>query len=140
MLKTCTKCLQEKDVEEFHRNRSKPDGRKPWCKLCTKLHHDSYYISNKDKWTERRKQYIQRNKDYVLSYLREHPCVDCPESDILFLDFDHLTDKEFTISRMISAGYSLARLKREIGKCEVVCIRCHRIRTAQRGNWLRLIG
>jgi hypothetical protein len=48
------------------------------------------------------------------------------------LDFDHLKDKKYNISRMIHDGFSWAAIKKEIAKCEVVCANCHRVRTHNR--------
>lgn len=33
-VKRCSKCKTEKDVSEFYRSRSRPDGRSPVCKAC----------------------------------------------------------------------------------------------------------
>lgn len=62
-------------------------------------------------------------------------CADCgynihPEA----LEFDHLGDKEFSISS--GRRYGLDRLMAEIDKCDVVCANCHRVRTADRRNSL----
>lgn len=60
---------------------------------------------------------------------------------MLVLEFDHhLANKEADISRLISEGAGLNRLRREIERCEVVCTNCHRRRTAERGRWFRLTG
>jgi hypothetical protein len=40
---------------------------------------------------------------------------------------------------MIQSGYSIAKIKEEIEKCEVRCANCHRKVTAQRGNWYRTL-
>ena len=62
-------------------------------------------------------------------------CVDCGyNTNPIPLEFDHLPErgkKRFTITHQI-ANYSLAILKAEIAKCEVVCANCHKIRTAKR--------
>lgn len=47
------------------------------------------------------------------------------------MEFDHLRDKEFTISRH-GLTVSIDRLKPEIAKCDVVCSNCHRSRTYAR--------
>ena len=65
-----------------------------------------------------------------------HPCVDCGESDIVVLEFDHLRDKTANVSYLISTG-EIPRIKEEIAKCEVVCANCHRRRTSERGGWYR---
>ena len=59
-------------------------------------------------------------------------CVDCGINNHILLDFDHLKDKKYNISRMIHDGFSWAAIKKEISKCEVVCANCHRIRTHNR--------
>jgi hypothetical protein len=33
-MKRCTKCGQGKPVEQFNRDRTRPDGRFPWCRAC----------------------------------------------------------------------------------------------------------
>ncbi len=33
-MKTCTKCNEQKSIEEFHRDRRKPDGHLAQCKPC----------------------------------------------------------------------------------------------------------
>ena len=57
-------------------------------------------------------------------------CLDCNVSYPPYvLDFDHVRDKEFGISRAIQNGTSLDKIVKEIEKCEIVCANCHRIRT-----------
>lgn len=58
-------------------------------------------------------------------------CLDCGyNARAEALDFDHLGDKQFTISN--DMGLSKAMLEAEIAKCDVVCANCHRVRTADR--------
>lgn len=48
------------------------------------------------------------------------------------MDFDHVNGKEFNLSVAAKTGISMARVMREIGKCDVVCSNCHRMRTHNR--------
>lgn len=49
------------------------------------------------------------------------------------LDWDHVDgDKISRISNMIANGRPWAEISREIGKCDLVCANCHRIRTIER--------
>lgn len=73
----------------------------------------------------------------LLDYLREHPCVDCGESDPVVLEFDHLFEKSFTIADGLKSR-SWEAVMAEIQKCEVVCVNCHRRRTAARGGFKRM--
>jgi hypothetical protein len=59
-------------------------------------------------------------------------CFDCGMSNHIVLDFDHLRDKKYNVSRMVHDGFSWKAIKREIEKCQVVCANCHRIRTHNR--------
>ena len=57
------------------------------------------------------------------------PCADCGvEYPACVMDFDHKgSEKKFQISNRYVG--SLSKLLAEIGKCDVVCANCHRIRT-----------
>lgn len=69
-----------------------------------------------------------RHIRYVTEYLLLHPCIDCGESDVRFLDFDHVRGiKTLSVAAMLSR-FKLPTLIAEIAKCEVRCIKCHRIR------------
>lgn len=73
----------------------------------------------------------QRNRKYVFDYLSTHPCIDCGESDIRCLDFDHVRGKKFKeVGRMLAGHYSLNKIQTEIDKCEVRCSNCHRKKTS----------
>jgi hypothetical protein len=49
------------------------------------------------------------------------------------MHFDHVRgEKLFNISRCAWHGITLAKLKVEIAKCDVVCANCHAIRTHER--------
>ncbi len=89
----------------------------------------------RDARSEARKRAVAGAKEAVCAYLREHPCVDCGETDIVVLDFDHRNDKEFEISKMVCNGAPWTRILTEIQKCEVVCANDHRRRTARTFGW-----
>jgi hypothetical protein len=74
----------------------------------------------------------QQLKQKLAQIKESSGCVDCGINNHIILDFDHLHDKKYNISRMIHDGFSWAAIKKEIAKCEVVCANCHRIRTHDR--------
>lgn len=78
-------------------------------------------------------------REIVWDYLKNHSCVDCGESDILVLQFDHRDPrtKRFNLSNA-SSRYSLEEVMEEIAKCDVVCANCHCRRTARMFNWKKL--
>ena len=85
-------------------------------------------MTNKELVNHNKQQFKKR-----LSEIKEASgCMDCGVTNPIVLDFDHLKDKKYNISRMIHDGFSWAAIKKEIEKCEVVCANCHRIRTYTR--------
>lgn len=80
----------------------------------------------------------QRQVCYAIlaNYLAAHSCVDCGESDIVVLEFDHRGGKVKAVSRF--KGYKIETLMAEIAKCDVVCCNCHRRRTARQFGSYRL--
>ena len=73
----------------------------------------------------------------MFAYLHEHPCVDCGETDIAVLEFDHRSQatKELRVSALVCQGYKWETIKTEIDKCDVRCANCHRRRTAIQLGW-----
>jgi len=74
----------------------------------------------------------QQYKKRLADIKQASGCVDCGENNHIVLDFDHLKDKKYNISRMIHDGFSWKAILKEIQKCEVVCANCHRVRTYTR--------
>ena len=141
-MKKCYTCKADKDVVEFNKNKSKADGLNSICKECSRNRSKRYYIENKTKHVGvieyRKKRIIAENKDFIAKYLQNNPCVDCGESDIVVLDFDHLDNKRNDISKMLAAGWSQKSIVDEIAKCVVRCSNCHRRKTAKDQGWYRL--
>jgi hypothetical protein len=99
------------------------------CRQCQQELRRDGYTDDRDRvlaqnkaWTEKAKETAQ---EYVYQYLLEHPCVDCGETNVLTLTFDHQRDKKSDLSIMIARGRSLETIKAEISRCEVVCFNCH---------------
>lgn len=115
--------------------------RKSECKDCYNAKKRKRFAENekvRQSYAIRQIKRRDRSREIVISYLREHPCVDCGESDGIVLEFDHVRGKkEYNISYMISHKTSDKTLVDEIAKCDVVCANCHRRRTASRAGWDR---
>jgi len=47
-MKRCTKCLVEKPMSEFYRDKHKKDGLKPFCKGCAKVGDAAYYDAKRE--------------------------------------------------------------------------------------------
>lgn len=61
--KLCNCCKIIKDVNEFHKNKSKKDGLQEYCKICRNLKSQK----NKEKRKEYRKEWYQKNSGEIKS-------------------------------------------------------------------------
>ena len=138
-VKKCYKCKETKDVSLFHKNKNRADGLQNYCAACAKIRNREYYLLTPHRNPQRRLSTDRARataREFVWDYLLEHPCVDCGYLNPVALEFDHITgDKVDSISQMVQKGLSIKTISLEIAKCEVRCANCHRIVTAQRGNW-----
>ena len=82
-MKKCNKCLIEKELIEFYKDKSKKDGLKTICKECQKNYINlnkeyilergkKYYQNNKEKILEDKKVYQEKNKEHIKEYRKNH--------------------------------------------------------------------
>jgi len=74
---------------------------------------------------------------YCHDYLRCHPCIDCGETDIIVLQFDHVRGRKRGNVTSLARSHSLVIVKAEIAKCEVRCANCHVRKTAREQGWYK---
>lgn len=63
--KLCNKCNIEKPLDNYHKDKSKKDGYKNYCKLCQKSYSDMFYEKNRDKIIEYSLNYEKNNLDKI---------------------------------------------------------------------------
>lgn len=141
MQKNCPHCMRLLDENEFNW-KFKYTKRASYCKDCSRVYIREHYEKNRKYYIEKA---MARNKatrtkefEYLLAFLTEHPCIDCGQSDIRVLEFDHRDrkDKDDAVSQLMSRGIPFARIVKEIAKCDVRCANCHRIKTInETGTW-----
>lgn len=141
MEKKCNKCKDTKSESEFSWQNKTKGTLNSWCKSCIIAARMVIYYNNWEKERAYRDNYKnarrESNRKWILEYLSCHPCVDCGDTRISVLEFDHVRgEKKFSISEKISHS-SLSRIQEEVQKCDVRCANCHRIRTSQTNNWWR---
>lgn len=134
--KHCFQCDTMKPVSEYNRRGERWQSR---CRACQKIWYEEHKEQHLRNSTRNRKRQTEAARQYIVMYLRQHPCVDCGESDAVVLEFDHVRGKKLcSVTAMYRRGFSLSKIKEEIAKCEVRCANCHRRVTAKRaGNWRR---
>jgi len=145
-VKTCSTCKIEKSLSEFNKNAGRKDGLQSNCRDCNKVAAAAYYERNKIKAhtvsAGARQKYMDRNRRYLFDYLLSHPCIDCGNSDIRVLEFDHVRgEKRFGVGKLARHASSLTNLQSEIDKCDIRCRNCHQIATYDRlgGSWHQLL-
>jgi hypothetical protein len=143
MKKICPGCGIERDIETDFRWKYKDRGiRQRWCKFCQAEANRTHYQNNKQVYIDRaitRNTHVKtENKRRLHAYLSSHPCVDCSETDIRVLEFDHVRgNKTLDVAKLLDQTIPWHLIEAEITKCDVRCANCHRIKTIERGNWWR---
>ena len=61
----CYKCKEDKNISEFDRDSSRPNGYSSACKKCKRLYNKKYYINNKDEELLRNKEWSKINRDKI---------------------------------------------------------------------------
>jgi hypothetical protein len=143
-MKYCPRCETVRTREEFHKASGRRDGLQPFCKYCKKVIDARTYAEGGEEYKRRknREQHAraQANMRRLFEYLREHPCVDCGETDPLVLQFDHIRgEKKYNIGDLFHRYGSWRVIEEEIEKCEVCCANCHQRRTAARQGTFRYL-
>jgi hypothetical protein len=141
-MRRCGRCKRNKSPENFAWRRKARGQRDNYCRPCRAAYKQEHYAANRQRYIaqagRRKKLLIAERIEYLVAFLREHPCMDCGESDPEVLEFDHLRDKEFGIAQGLRDREWQSVLD-EIAKCDVVCANCHRRRTARRGGFARAV-
>jgi len=139
-MRACTKCGETKPLDAFPPVRRGEEKRQSWCRDCFAEANGRNYQRNHEREKARLLAQTMRNRTEnrlrMISFLQEHPCVDCSESDIVVLEFDHLSGKTADVATLIARGNTWTRIFGEMLKCEVRCANCHRRKTAER--WLAI--
>ena len=109
--KVCSKCgpPAQPIVNFAVRDRAR-GNRQAMCKSCQNQYGRAHYKTYRSEYIEkarvRNAARTVTNAEFLIEYLNHHPCVDCGESDIVVLEFDHQRDKESTVSALSLEGYS----------------------------------
>lgn len=122
-----------------------------------KLEQNKYYLATKADFVLKEKRKISRNKyrakrrknkvkikkikiskrekvlklrEFINQTYKTAPCMDCGLSFLpVCMDFDHIKNKKYNVSKLIQNNSSLKLIENEIAKCDLVCANCHRKRT-----------
>lgn len=110
--KICSKCGEEKPIDQFaFRNKAK-GTRRAECKKCI---------------NERQKARYHSQKNQLNEYKKLLKCEKCGENRFYLLDFHHIdpTAKINTVAQL-STHSNMETAYKEIDKCICLCANCHR--------------
>ena len=144
IMKSCSKCKLAKPSSAFSLKNKERETLNAYCKECSNEYHKGHYMRNKSYYSAKRKfnndRVTSATRKLLAQYLASHPCVDCGETDLIMLEFDHVRGiKSNNIATMLRNAKKWEAIESEIQKCEVRCSNCHKRRTAQQLGWKKLL-
>ena len=144
-MKECIVCKLTFPFDAFPFKHKAKNTRRSYCYECQRNYSRAHYLNNRELYNARRyrrqRLYRARNRERLTEYITGRSCVDCAESDVRVLEFDHVRGtKRGNISEMVLAGVAWRRIEEELAKCEVRCANCHRRKTALQFGWFRIIN
>ena len=72
IMKKCSKCREDKELSEFHKNKSREDGLSHRCKHCAREAVRKHYIKNRERVLEYKKIYFKENIDKIRERKRRY--------------------------------------------------------------------
>ena len=134
----CGRCDSWQPPENFGFRDKAQTRRQFWCLICLVDYKRDWYLRNRVAHKEHvritSRGRVAENRARLAAFKAEHPCVDCGESDPVVLEFDHLRDKRWNVSEMITGAFPWATIEAELEKCAVRCANCHRRKTSAERN------
>lgn len=142
-MKRCSICKEDKELRDYNKKHDRKDGLQSHCRECSHKKFKDYYNNNRDyhlkEVKKSKRKILSEARKFILDYLSSHPCVDCGESDLVILEFDHVRGKKiYNVTAMVSSGYSRELIETEISKCDIRCCNCHRRRTSRNNKCYRV--
>lgn len=96
-------------------------------KRYQKSYHEAYYARNKASRMAQIRGRKRQIRDVINEYKRLQGCQRCEEDHPRALDFHHVGQKDYLISKMISDGLAIESIMSEAEKCILLCANCHRL-------------
>lgn len=127
-MKLCSICKTNKSTDSFYKNRKKKDGLQNYCKDCSLKRRIEYYKKNSKYYKAKNKSQVTKARDFIQQAKRKGNCSKCKDDRWYVLDFHHLSKetKLDGLAKMVTRGYSLDNLQKEMEKCILLCANCHR--------------
>lgn len=134
----CGRCEHNLPETDFNRLGA---GRQYWCRACFKDYQRSRGAKNRVQVAAAIVRRRARAQALVAARLSDRGCVDCGETDPVVMEFDHVVPgKRGGVADMTYRGAPVGDLQDELDRCDLVCVSCHRLRTAERAGSFRVLG
>ncbi len=130
----CSRCGLVLPGEAFNRL---GERRQYYCRDCFLAYYQQHGGSMRPRWYAGARDRVAHAREHVLVVLSQQTCADCGEGDPVVLEFDHVGPKVAHIADLTASGRAISIIAAEMEECEVVCVCCHRRRTASRAGWAR---
>lgn len=161
--KSCSKCHQEKPMEQFHKG-SASGGRQSWCKKCaTKLmlvwrqknrersnelsrrsaqkhrvkrnaYHKRFYRANRESQLQNRREYLNVLKAEAYIAYGGYVCACCGETERAFLTLDHINNDGNEHRKIVGRGDLIYRWLKVNGYPPIVQVLCMNCNFGKRMN------
>jgi len=121
--KICSRCNTLTPIEEFplKYNKNHPTARKSHCKTCE-------YKRIREKHQKHKAEFKKRAIEYLGGKCSNPSCpISSLNLPIEILDFHHKGDKDSCISTLLSKNTTWTTIKKELDKCVLLCVLCHRL-------------
>lgn len=125
-MKTCTKCNQQKSVDNFCKNKRAKDGLQSACKSCMAVLYKKNRADKLEHYKKVQSEKLKRNLHAVRQWKEERGCLVCGEKDYVCLDLHHLDPAAKEADPATLASSSFSAFLKEAEKCVVLCSNCHR--------------
>lgn len=141
----CSACGLLKLPSDFAFSDMAQGTRNYYCRECHARYRRGHYERNRDDYIRRAVAQVARkrqlNRERIREYLLEHPCMDCGETRLTVLEFDHRDPRaKLRDVAWLAMRRSWKTVLAEIEKCDVRCANCHRRRTARERGWSRSVS
>jgi hypothetical protein len=102
-VRTCGRCGVRKPASDFAHRRKALGQLDNYCRVCRAEYKQAHYAANRRRYIEmaqaRKRRLARERATLLLDFFGSHPFADCGERDPVVLEFDHLDDKSFGISK-----------------------------------------
>ena len=127
-MRECSKCKENKELDQFSKNNSKKDGLSSWCKNCTRINGKAHYRKDPKKYLDNHRKNRKIRFKWFEDIKNNCKCEKCEEKRNWLLDFHHIdpTQKTLHISTAVRKSKSEEIVRKELEKCISLCSNCHR--------------